>query len=331
MSEMWCWPQLFVQPEMLTRTPGTSARPASSSASPIAAARPRDCVTARLQVSAPGQRDDVAGELGAGLGHADLGEPVVERRAGRLRCRSRSAKFWRFVMRTSRLKSRWMSASAAELLGRDVAEAGVRHRADRALGDAAHDVGFLPAVVRVGREQLHRDALDACRPWSRSASPPAGASPCSLHLLGDAARPVARGAQELALLDDALAQLVDAHRVDEPLHAGADLVVAVAVVVERAQARFDRRQQVFAGGELLERLRRVRVGAETAGDEHLEAGLRSVPSASVRVVATTPTSLNIAWPQSVAQPEKLILNLRGRRCAYGWRSRKSGGRLRPTA
>ena len=48
-----------------------------------------------------------------------------------------------------------------------------------------------------------------------------------------------------------------------------------------------------------------------------------VPSASVREVATTPTSLNIAWPQSVAQPEKLILNLRGRRCPYGWRSRKS--------
>ena len=27
----------------------------------------------------------------------------------------------------------------------------------------------------------------------------------------------------------------------------------------------------------------------------------------------TPTSLNIAWPQSVAQPEKLILNFRGSR------------------
>ena len=46
----------------------------------------------------------------------------------------------------------------------------------------------------------------------------------------------------------------------------------------------------------------------------------SVPSSSVRVVAITPTSLNIAWPQSVAQPEKLILNLRGSRCASGlWR------------
>ena len=36
-----------------------------------------------------------------------------------------------------------------------------------------------------------------------------------------------------------------------------------------------------------------------------------VPSSSVRVVAITPTSLNIAWPQSVSQPEKLILNFRG--------------------
>ena len=44
-----------------------------------------------------------------------------------------------------------------------------------------------------------------------------------------------------------------------------------------------------------------------------------VPSSSVRVVAITPTSLNMAWPQSVSQPEKLILNLRGRRWANGWR------------
>ena len=38
-----------------------------------------------------------------------------------------------------------------------------------------------------------------------------------------------------------------------------------------------------------------------------------VPSGRARVTATTPTSLNIACPQSVAQPEKLILNLRGSR------------------
>ncbi len=45
----------------------------------------------------------------------------------------------------------------------------------------------------------------------------------------------------------------------------------------------------------------------------------TVPSSSVRVVPTTPTSLNMAWPQSVAQPEKLILNLRGSRWASGLR------------
>ena len=78
MSAMWCWPHELVQPEMLMRTPPTSASPAFSSASPMSAARPRDCVTARLQVSAPGHDDDVAGELGARLGHAQLGEAGVE-------------------------------------------------------------------------------------------------------------------------------------------------------------------------------------------------------------------------------------------------------------
>ena len=45
------------------------------------------------------------------------------------------------------------------------------------------------------------------------------------------------------------------------------------------------------------------------------------PSSSVRVAAMTPTSLNIACPQSVEQPEKLILNLRGRRWLNGFRTK----------
>ena len=49
----------------------------------------------------------------------------------------------------------------------------------------------------------------------------------------------------------------------------------------------------------------------------------SVPSGSGRLTAITPTSLNIAWPQSVAQPEKLILNLRGSRCVIGLRRNRS--------
>ena len=90
---------------------------------------------------------------------------------------------------------------------------------------------------------------------------------------GDPARPGGGGGQELALLEDAAADLVDAERVDQPLHAGPQLVVAVAVVVERAEDGLDGGQQVFPGGELLEGLGRVGVGAQAAGEEDPEAGL----------------------------------------------------------
>ena len=74
-------------------------------------------------------------------------------------------------------------------------------------------------------------------------------------------------------LEDAPLHLLEAERVDEPLQAGAQLVVAVAGLLEHTQDRLDRGQQVFAGGELLERQRRVRVGAEAAGDVDAEAAL----------------------------------------------------------
>ena len=63
---------------------------------------------------------------------------------------------------------------------------------------------------------------------------------------GDAARVRGRRGQELALLEDALAQLVDAHGVDEPLQAGPQLVVAVAVVVLDAEDRLDGGEEVLA-------------------------------------------------------------------------------------
>ena len=80
-------------------------------------------------------------------------------------------------------------------------------------------------------------------------------------------------------------------------------------------------QQVFAGGEVLQRHGRVRRGPEAAGDVDPEARLRPSRPRCVRVVAMTPTSLNMAWPQSVEQPEKLILNLRGRRWPSGLRTK----------
>ena len=102
---------------------------------------------------------------------------------------------------------------------------------------------------------------------------PAGASPCFWTVSGMPPGQVERGDEELALLEDAGLELVPAHRVDEPLHAGPELVVAVAVVREDPEDRLERGQQVLAGRELLEGERGVRVGAEAAGDEHAEAGL----------------------------------------------------------
>ena len=105
-------------------------------------------------------------------------------------------------------------------------------------------------------------------------SQPAGESPTSETTLGDAAGPAGRGQQQLALPEDARPQLVLAERVDQPLHAGPELVVAVAVVVEGPQRRFDGGQQLLAGGELLQGEGGVGGGAEPAGQEDPEAGLQ---------------------------------------------------------
>ena len=67
MSEMWCWPHEFVQPEMLMRTPPTSARPASSSALVDVAGEAAGLRDREVAGVGAGAGDDVAGELGAGV------------------------------------------------------------------------------------------------------------------------------------------------------------------------------------------------------------------------------------------------------------------------
>ena len=67
----------------------------------MAAARPRRLRDREVAGVGAGAGDDVAGELGAGLGHADGVEAVVERRAAASSVRPRSTKFWRLVTRTS--------------------------------------------------------------------------------------------------------------------------------------------------------------------------------------------------------------------------------------
>ena len=68
-------------------------------------------------------------------------------------------------------------------------------------------------------------------------------------------------------------QLLEPEGVDEPLHAGPQLVVAVAGLVEDPQQGLDGGHEVLAAGEVLEGQRGVRGGAQAAGDEDPEAGL----------------------------------------------------------
>ena len=94
-----------------------------------------------------------------------------------------------------------------------------------------------------------------------------------LDVTRDAAGPRRRPEQQAPLLQHAGLDVVPAERVDQPLHARPQLVVAVAVVVEHPQDGLDRGHEVFLGGEVLERQGGVGVGAEAAGHEHPEAGL----------------------------------------------------------
>ena len=76
-------------------------------------------------MSAPGHDDDVARELGARLGHADLGEPVVEAAEVGL---GEVAQREVLPVRDADVEVEVALdvGEATELLGRDVAEPGVR-------------------------------------------------------------------------------------------------------------------------------------------------------------------------------------------------------------
>ena len=63
------------------RTPPTSARPSSSSALADGVGQAAGLGDGEVAGVGAGAGDDVAGQLGAGLGHADGVEPVVQRRA----------------------------------------------------------------------------------------------------------------------------------------------------------------------------------------------------------------------------------------------------------
>ena len=187
-----------------------------------------------------GARHDVACELGAGLGHAELGEPGVQ--LGELLL-GEAAQHEVLAVGDAHLDAELAldGGEAAELVGGDVAEAAPRVGAHRAVGPAAHDVGGVPLLQRGEPRELHRGGAGADEPavGGDLGAHAGGRVALLVDDRGHAARVGRRGDQELALLEDALAQLVGAHGVDEPLQAGPQLVVAVAVVVLHPQDRLD--------------------------------------------------------------------------------------------
>ena len=220
-----------------------------------------------------GAAHHVAGQLGSRRRHVDGLEPLVQ--AGQL-VLLQAAEHEVLAVGDPHLDPELAldRRHLAELGGGDVTQAAPSVGRHRALGRAAHHVGLVPAPVAVGAAEHHVHALPDR--GQRGGGGRAGRLVAVLlHVVGDAAGPRGGRQQQLALLEDAGAQLVDAHGVDQPLHAGPQLVVAVAVVVERAQDRLQGGQQLLAGRELLQRLGRVGVGAQATGHEDPEAGLHA--------------------------------------------------------
>jgi hypothetical protein len=146
MSAAWCCPQELVQPEMLMRIPPTSARPSSSRRSPIAG-ETTALGDGEVAGVGAGAGDDVAGELGAGLGHADRVEPLEQRRELLV---GEVAEHDVLAVREPDLGAELPldRGERSELVGGDVAELGPGVGRHGAVGGAAHDVGVVPPHVR---------------------------------------------------------------------------------------------------------------------------------------------------------------------------------------
>ena len=157
-----------------------------------------------------------------------------------------------------------------ELIRGDVTECGIGDRRDRALGGTAHDACDLPRAIRVRSAQIHSHALADLRHFAEICAPSGQVASCN-DLGWNSTRPRGRSRKCVAHLDDTSAHFFDAELVDDPLQSRAQLVVAVAGLVENAQCRLDRRQQVLAAREVLECERRMRCRSEPTRDVHAEA------------------------------------------------------------
>ena len=148
MSAMWCWPQLLVQPGDVDADPADVGQAGFLEG-------PADVVGQAPalgdgQVAGVGARagHHVAGQLGAGLGHADRRQPGVQ--VGEL-LGGQAAEGQVLPVGDPDVDAEVPhdGGQGPELVGRDVAELGVGDGRHRALGHADDHVGRLPALVAV--------------------------------------------------------------------------------------------------------------------------------------------------------------------------------------
>ena len=124
----------------------------------MASARPRLWVTARLQVSAPGQATTSRDSSAPGSAMPMARQPLVEQRQLAL---GEAAEHEVLAVGDAHLGAELAldRGERPELVGGDVAEAGVGDGRHGALGDAADDVGVVPRLVGVVAAERDRRAL----------------------------------------------------------------------------------------------------------------------------------------------------------------------------
>ena len=238
----------------------------------MASARPRLWVTARLQVSAPGQATTSRASSAPGSAMPMAVEPV-EQRGQLLLGEAAEDEVLAVGDATSAPSSRWIEARARNCCAGDVAEAGV--------GVGATRCPWPRPARRWPRSQRsygssrriddRRALADRRGPMPRPM--PAGSSPPSATASGmppghddDASRNL----RSLRMRACSSSQPIVS---TSHLMRARSLLSRLPWLENTRRIGLERGHQLLAGRELLEGEGRVRVGAEAAGDEHPEAGL----------------------------------------------------------
>ena len=185
----------------------------------------------------PGAGHHVAGQLRARAGHADGVQAVVD--SGQIvGVQAPEHDVLAVGQPHVGVEFALQRGKGPELVTGDVTQMSLRVDGDRAVAHAPNHVDPFPPLVGGARADSDRRAV-AHRGDGGGISRTGRVVAVDLHLGRDPARPGGRRHQELALGQHPALDLLETERVHQPLHAGPQLVVAVAGLVEHPQAGLD--------------------------------------------------------------------------------------------